>query len=160
MASVPDSRPSALKTGRLVFALGPRWHTVEEIRTTAADPALRVVSLALPKEFAAEAGQHAVHPTLLDAATAYARDIEREDPHLPFLYRELTVHKALPPRLFSRVRRQTSARDTIAADIELIGPDGHIVVEIKGFMMRRISGDVLGDPTAETEPVGPRCSDP
>ncbi|MEU1516189.1 type I polyketide synthase [Streptomyces sp. NPDC005811] len=158
LASVPDSSPSALKSGRLAFALGPRWHTVEEVRTTSADRELRVVALALPEEFAAEAGQHAVHPTLLDAATAYARDIEREDPHLPFLYRELTVHEALPPKLFSKVRRKDSARDTIAADIELIAPDGRVVAEITGFMMRRITGDVLGgaDTAGAAAPAGLR----
>ncbi|MFJ2638302.1 SDR family NAD(P)-dependent oxidoreductase [Streptomyces sp. NPDC087511] len=159
LAGVENSRPSALKTGRLAFALGPRWNTVEEIRTTASDPALRMVRLALPDEFAAEAGQHAVHPTLLDAATAYARDVEREDPHLPFLYRELTVHApALPARLFSRVTRRNAVRDTIAADIDLIAPDGRLLAEIKGFMMRRITGDVLGGPAEDDEPAGRRPS--
>ncbi|MFJ2918034.1 SDR family NAD(P)-dependent oxidoreductase [Streptomyces sp. NPDC087307] len=159
LAGVENSRPSALKTGRLAFALGPRWNTVEEIRTTASDPALRVVRLALPDEFVAEAGQHAVHPTLLDAATAYARDVEREDPHLPFLYRELTVHApALPARLFSRVTRRNAVRDTIAADIDLIAPDGRLLAEIKGFMMRRITGDVLGGPAEDDEPAGRRPS--
>jgi acyl transferase domain-containing protein/acyl carrier protein len=150
--------PPAREATRRFFALGPRWDNVESIHSRPGDRSEQVVSLALPAEFAAEATTYALHPTLLDSATSYARDPEREDPHLPFMYRAMVVHGPLPARLSSHIRRLDAANDMIVADVDLIGPDGRVLVEVTGFTMRRVKDELPEfaatlDRSAAEEPV-------
>jgi acyl carrier protein len=124
------------------FTLGPRWDNVREIRSRPGDRSEQLLHLELPERFAAEAAEHALHPTLLDAATAYARDSRHEAPHLPFMYRSMVVHGPLPARLSSSIRRGEGSPDMIVADVDLVDADGQVLVEISGFTMRRVKDEM------------------
>ncbi|MEY9947164.1 SDR family NAD(P)-dependent oxidoreductase [Kitasatospora sp. GAS1066B] len=155
--SLSDRRERGEPERRLV-EFGPRWSNVTEVGSGPADPGEILVRLDLPEAFAAEATEHELHPALLDNATAFARDPERDAPHLPFMYRSVVVYDRLPARIYSHIRRGSGADGLIVADIDVVAPDGRLLVEIEGFAMRRVEdGFVVGDtPVAEVdEPRAP-----
>jgi phthiocerol/phenolphthiocerol synthesis type-I polyketide synthase E len=124
--------PSSLPSPDSAFTFGPHWHTVERMWGSGA---VTVIGLALPRSFATEAGEHAVHPALLDTGTAAARHLDPGgDLLVPFLYRSMTWYAPLPDRLHSRVRWRPG--DDLIADVDLIAPDGTVVVAIEEFRMR------------------------
>ncbi|MFC0107890.1 type I polyketide synthase [Kibdelosporangium aridum] len=139
-----DAAPPPSVGGRL-FTLGPRWANVARIHRDAARPDEKLVELRFPEMFVGEVGDHAVHPTLLDSATAYARDAGRDGFHLPFMYRSMTVHEPLPARFYSHIRRIPGAQGSIVADIDLIGEDGRVLVEIAGYTMREVAAEVFAE---------------
>ncbi|ONI91597.1 hypothetical protein ALI22I_08260 [Saccharothrix sp. ALI-22-I] len=131
-------RPPAPRTARRLFALGPRWNNITTIGFAPEVADEKLLWLDLPDVYAAEAVEHELHPTLLDTATSFVRDPERDDFHIPFTYRTLVVHQNIPTKLYSHIRRRPSAERLITADVDLINEDGMVVVEVTGFAMRRV----------------------
>ncbi|MFD2765824.1 type I polyketide synthase [Micromonospora eburnea] len=128
---------------RQAFTLGPRWRTYHQVRS---DPAgdNQLLTLALPDEYQHEAARHAVHPTLMDAATTSVRDLDKDDIHVPFMYRSMTVHGRLSGRVLSHLRRRPDApANSIVADLDVLDEAGTVLVEVRGFTMRRTA-----DPSA------------
>lgn len=122
---------------RQAFTLGPRWRTYDQVRS---DPAgeNQLLVLSLPTEYQHEAAQHAVHPTLMDAATTSVRDLDKDDIHVPFMYRSMTVHRRLSGRVLSHLRRrQDVPANSIVADLDVLDEAGTVLVEVQGFTMRR-----------------------
>ena len=153
-ADFPAVQAEVDATSRL-FTLGPRWQTVEALRV--GDRAgEKLVELALPEQFAEECSGHALHPTLLDSATASVRDAG-EAPHLPFLLERLVVAADLPARLVSHIRRRTTGDGLIVADVDLLDPDGRPLAVATGYTMRQVlgSGFVPAD-----GPAAPTHDDP
>ncbi len=121
-----------------IFSLGPRWHNNPHTWTLpGGDCSQMLLQLELAGKFAAEANEHALHPTLLDSATS-AVHRPGDGPHLPFLYAELRVHRALPARLFAHVRRTGAGGGSITADVDLIAPDGRLLAQVVGYTMRKV----------------------
>lgn len=147
--------PPGEATARRLFSLGPRWNNVSSIGLDPADDTQKLLWLALPDEFAAEVADHEVHPTLLDTATSFLRDPERDAFHMPFMYRSIVVHEALPDRLFSHIRRTSAVDGLLSADVDLITDDGRVVVDVEGFTMRRVESDFA---FTEAVPDGPGAS--
>jgi acyl transferase domain-containing protein/NADP-dependent 3-hydroxy acid dehydrogenase YdfG/acyl carrier protein len=131
--------PDLAAAGRAI-TVGPRWNAIREVRAGAAD---RLVDVRLPAEFAADLDTHPLHPALLDLATGSARD-ETEPPHVPFLYRRLAVFAPLPAEFASRVRRLDAPAGTIVADVDVVSPDGHVLVRVEGFTMRQVDPTSFG----------------
>jgi hypothetical protein len=160
----PDGRPraggAAARTGwttrppsrRGCSPSGPRWDNVEHT-AVGSDPAApeRLLDLALPPQYAAEVAGHALHPTLLDSATASVREAA-DGPHLPFLYEDLLVHGDLPARMVGLIRRRPAPSGLLVADVELATPEGEVVAEITGYTMRRVEGTAF---LTEPDPVSP-----
>jgi phthiocerol/phenolphthiocerol synthesis type-I polyketide synthase E len=135
---MPDLLTEDEEAGPRVFSLGPRWQNNPRSWTLpGGDRSQLLLELELAPEFAAEADEHALHPTLLDSATSAVRGPE-DGPHLPFLYTELRVRENLPARLFAHVRRRPAGGGVLTADVDLIAPDGRLLVEVVGFSMRTI----------------------
>ncbi|MFE3762123.1 SDR family NAD(P)-dependent oxidoreductase [Streptomyces sp. NPDC059104] len=148
--------PARRPAHKRLFTLGPRWQNAG--RTWAADGE-KLVEITLPEAFADDRAGHPLHPTMLDTATASARDAA-EPFHLPFLYGALSVYQALPQRLLSHIRRRPEPTGTITADVTLIGEDGLVVAEIEGFTMRLVEGSSFLDtpePAAAGGPAAPRA---
>ena len=140
-----------LGSDRQAFTLGPRWRTHHQVQ---ADPVgdSQLLTLALPEDYQAEARRHAVHPTLMDAATTSVRDLDKDDIHVPFMYRSVVIHGRLPGRILSHIRRRPDApANSIMADLDVLDEDGIVLVEVRGFTMRRAA-----DLTAL---VSPRAAD-
>lgn len=157
---MPDTQPPPRRLpGRRMFLLGPRWSNVTAIRTGAGPAPEKLVSLALPEVFAAETEGHWLHPTLLDSATAHARDTT-DGFFLPFGYESVTVHGRLGSELISHIRRQPSGDELIRADVEVLDPHGRLVVAVIGFTMRRVTDTAFADQepvasaSADEEPAG------
>ncbi len=138
-----------------VFTLGPRWDVMRESRSAPGDVSERLLSLTLPPAFAAEAVAYDLHPTLLDAATSSAR-LSSEEPHVPLIYRKVVAHAALPSSILARIRRTKALDGLITADIDVLAPDGTLLLEITGFAMRRLppGGFTLGSEATGGEAAG------
>ena len=145
LARFPTVDPDADAETVRLFTLGPRWDTVTATRVGTAEGE-KLVELQLPADFTHEAGQHALHPTLLDSATASARN-STESPHLPFLIERLVVHADLPARVVSHIRRRRAADGLISADVDLLARDGRVLAQLGGYTMRQVgdSGFLGGD---------------
>jgi len=146
----------AKPTANRLFALGPRWNNVREIRTEPGERTEKLVHLALPAAFTAEADRHALHPTLLDSATSYVREPGHDGFHLPFMYESMVVHDRLPAELVSHIRRRPAPDGLIVGDIDLLSPDGRVLVQITGFTMRAVEDGGFLEPeqTPSDETVG------
>ncbi len=153
-------RPPTQATARRLFSLGPRWDNVTEIAVEPGNADEKLLTLSLPEAYRGELGDHAVHPTLLDSATAFVRDPERDAFHLPFMYGSVLIHRPLPADLASHIRRTDSPASLLTADVDLIGPDGEVLVEVEGFTMKRVDDLVeidqpeAAEAPAETVPSG------
>ncbi|MGW3962958.1 type I polyketide synthase [Amycolatopsis sp. NPDC005003] len=148
-------RPPARTGGPKLVGFGPRWDNVVEIGFDPANPHEKLMALREPAAFETEVGSHEVHPPLLDNATGYARDSERDPEHLPFMYREIVVRERLPASLHSHIRRRQDVPGVITADIDLITPDGRVVVEVEGFTMRQVAAGFEPRGQAEPTPTAP-----
>ncbi|RQX01381.1 type I polyketide synthase [Micromonospora inaquosa] len=149
-ATLTEHRPlPPFGTDRQAFTLGPRWRTYQQVQAHPAGDSQLLV-LALPEEYQDEALRHAVHPTLMDAATTSVRDLDKDDIHVPFMYRSVVVHGRLPGRILSHIRRRPDATaNSIMADLDVLDEDGTVLVEVRGFTMRRAT-----DPAALVSPRG------
>jgi phthiocerol/phenolphthiocerol synthesis type-I polyketide synthase E len=118
-----------------MFTLGPRWQNLAAARQVADE---KLVEIRLPEAFETDLAEHVLHPAVLDAATGALRDAQRDGPYIPFAYRSLTVYDALPGTVISHVRRRHAAAGSKLGDIDIIAPDGAVVVRIEGFAMRAV----------------------
>lgn len=92
----------------------------------------------------------------MDAATTSVRDLDKDDIHVPFMYRSVVVHGRLPGRILSHIRRRPDApANSIMADLDVLDEDGTVLVEVRGFTMRRAT-----DPAALVSPRGPPTAPP
>jgi acyl transferase domain-containing protein/thioesterase domain-containing protein/acyl carrier protein len=125
---------------------GPRWRVVNSRSLTSNEG---LAKLALPPKFATEAKQFVLHPALTDLATGWAMPLisgYRTD-HLwvPVSYEKIRVYQPLPAEIYSWVRNadtNEASHSTARFDVTLIAPDGTICVDIEGFNMHRLEGDL------------------
>jgi acyl carrier protein len=99
-----------------------------------------LVELRLPAQFQADLERHLLHPALLDSATTAVR-LASDGFHLPFCCRSLVVYEALPAHAFAVVRRQPSGAGTITADVDVLAPDGRLLVRASGYTLRKVDPD-------------------
>ncbi|MDB5664378.1 MAG: family oxidoreductase [Cypionkella sp.] len=126
------------------LTFGPRWRVLHSRSIGAGEGLAR---LALPAEFAQEAGSWLLHPALMDMATGWAMElIEGYRPdHLwvPVSYACIRVLHPLPAEIVSWVRNAANSRvgsSTASFDVTLATPDGQVCVEIEGFNIHRLEG--------------------
>lgn len=131
-----ESLPPATPTERLAegrtFVLGQRWACATAEST---EGERTLVELRLPEPFAADLGTHPLHPAMLDCATSNAR-VTSAGAFVPFMYGDVLVHDDLPGSFVSSITRTRDTDGVISADIDLIAPDGEVLVEIRDFTMR------------------------
>ena len=124
------------------MSFGPRWGNIEGIGLGVGEA---LVTLELPVAFADDLTMHHLHPALLDMATGAVQSLipgfdARRDFHVPFSYERVRLHHALPRRVSSHVRhRADSARDLPTFDVVLLDEAGVVLVELTGFVMKRVS---------------------
>jgi acyl transferase domain-containing protein len=124
------------------MSFGPRWGNIVGIALGAGEA---LVDLELPAAFAGDLTTHLLHPALLDMATGAVQALvpgfdDARDFHVPFSYGRVRLHHALPRRLSSHVRlRADSAKDLPTFDVVLFDDAGRVLVEITGFVMKRVS---------------------
>ena len=108
-------------------------------------------------------------PGLLDMATGWAMELiegyTAEALWVPVSYASVQVFRALPAELVSHIRNagENRAEDQTARfDITLAAPDGTVCVEIAGFTIRRLAGDIAfaAAPAKQAESEAPRPLSP
>ncbi|HVU49084.1 MAG TPA: polyketide synthase dehydratase domain-containing protein, partial [Polyangia bacterium] len=145
------------------MSFGPRWGNITGIALGAGEA---LVDLELPAEFAGDLATHALHPALLDMATGAVQALipdfdDARDFHVPFSYERLRLHAPLPRRLSSHVRlRASGAKDLPTFDVVLLDESGRTLVDIAGFVMKRVAdrGALAGAALGPKPEAAPRES--
>jgi polyketide synthase PksJ len=99
--------------------------------------------LELPSEFCSDLDSYKVHPALLDIATSAGAFLIAQDAqsYLPFSYKRLIVKKPLTQKLYSHFRRRSSSganEEMMTFDIVIMDHEGHELVEIEEFAVKRV----------------------
>jgi hypothetical protein len=99
-----------------------------------------VAAIELPAELAEDLPRHPLHPAMLDTALSFAI-MEHKGLYLPFGYERVRMHGPLPPKLYSHARtglRGGPPPDTVRLDITLYSDTGSPIVEVEGYVLRRV----------------------
>ncbi|MET9403014.1 SDR family NAD(P)-dependent oxidoreductase [Kitasatospora sp. NPDC002965] len=125
--------------GPLRFWFGPRWQVLKTIRTGGRR---MLATLRLDDAFLADLDGYPLHPALLDMAGGVFR-LHAQDPYyLPLTYRSLRVLHPLTGTVLVGVEiRQPdgSSGETLTCDLELLDPDGRLLVQVTDFTVKRIN---------------------
>jgi acyl transferase domain-containing protein/thioesterase domain-containing protein len=128
-----------------MLAFGPRW---DNVRQTALGEGEGLVHLELSDRFEADLVTLALHPALLDLATAGAQAlIPGYDPlgdlFAPFAYRRIALHAPLQASMISHIRYSGTPEPgaPIATfDVTIADEAGGVLATIEGFTMMRVHG--------------------
>ncbi|MBE7162212.1 MAG: polyketide synthase dehydratase domain-containing protein, partial [Williamsia herbipolensis] len=157
-----DAATSGLFRGQSrtsVVTFGPRWDVLQH-HHIGAGVEIAALELGAPTDAPDDAEHWFLQPALLDVATAFSE--RGEGSYLPIGYGEVTAWGPLPDRFHSVLHHSGDAGEVVAADLELVDPDGAVVVRIKDFALRRIDPDAVtgGDTPADaTRPTAaPRAT--
>jgi acyl transferase domain-containing protein len=127
-----------MSQGESIVYWGAHWQSLKRIHLGAGEA---LAEIELPAEFADEAARYGLHPALLDVATGMAGFFE-ENSYLPLSYHGVKVHRPLPQRFFSYLRRHGetgTGGETIAVDVVILTDGGEAIVEIDRFTMKRVA---------------------
>jgi len=117
--------------------LGPRWRCLRRLWMGVQEG---VAAIELPAELAEDLPRHPLHPAMLDTALSFAI-MEHKGLYLPFGYERVRMHGPLPPKLYSHARTGLSGGlppDTVRLDITLYSDTGSPIVEVEGYVLRRV----------------------
>ncbi|MBE9178533.1 SDR family NAD(P)-dependent oxidoreductase [Oculatella sp. LEGE 06141] len=123
---------------------GPRWTNLKQIN---AGPHQALATLELPERFADDLNAYTLHPALLDLATGFMRRLYG-GVYLPFSYKQLTVQRSLPRRIYSHIRAlasQDAYTETLTFNVQILDEQGNELVTVDEFTMRKVKGERLGD---------------
>ncbi|HEY5836728.1 SDR family NAD(P)-dependent oxidoreductase [Streptomyces sp.] len=127
------------KGGPIEFSFGPRWKCMREIQV---GPRRVMATLRLDDEYHGDLDHYLLHPALLDAAGGTARVHVPDTYYLPFSYRSLRFHHGLTGTIHAYVELKESVDsggETSTCDIEILDPDGRVLVRIGDFTIKRIN---------------------
>jgi thioesterase domain-containing protein/NAD(P)-dependent dehydrogenase (short-subunit alcohol dehydrogenase family) len=136
----------ALRTGQYAhLRFGKRFFVLRETRLQRTGSGQGLARLCLDDEFAAEAGRFVLHPALLDIATGWAMELvpgyDGRQLWVPLAYHSVRVFGPLGREVASHVRRCRPAGDGIVGfDLCLCAPDGRVLVEVLGLLLKRVTG--------------------
>ncbi|MFB6888769.1 beta-ketoacyl synthase N-terminal-like domain-containing protein [Kitasatospora sp. NPDC056327] len=145
--------------GPLQFWFGPRWQVLKTIRTGGRR---MLATLRLDDAFLADLADFPLHPALLDMAGGVFR-LHAEDPYyLPLTYRRLRILHPLTGTVEVSVEIKHpagSTGETLTCDLELLDPDGRLLVRVTDFTVKRINDveallEQIGRTVAEAESAG------
>jgi acyl transferase domain-containing protein/acyl carrier protein len=145
--------PAAPNLSHLI--VGAHWQADARV-SLGSDEALAFVTL--PPAFRHEAAAHAVHPALLDVATACALWLARDyaparDFYVPLSYGRITAHAPMPASIGCFVRRvgDGAATDLAVFDLTVTDTAGRVVIEVERFVVRRLAPFATLDMPPQTE---------
>jgi acyl transferase domain-containing protein len=142
-------------SGDRLFHLGRRWDNVVGTWTAAdGDTTQLLVELRLPAEFHDDLDRHLIHPTLLDSATTASR-LPADGFHLPFCCQSLVCYEPLPAHVLAHVRRQPAGAGIIRADVDLLAPEGRLLVRAIGYTLRKVDPDTAAAATGAAAGTAP-----
>jgi acyl transferase domain-containing protein len=135
------------------MSFGPRWANLRKVYVGHNEA---LAYLELPDEFGADLGRFGLHPALMDLATSFALSkLRGEGFYLPFSYKKLKVSGPLRQKIYSHARYNedaSGAKEVIEIDLLIMDEEGVELVEIEGFIMKRV-GDRATQALGAKEPV-------
>jgi acyl transferase domain-containing protein len=139
------SRADALSRA---LQFGPRWQALQQVHLGENEA---VIELRLPEHLAAEPAAFALHPALLDLATAGAQALipgydAQRDLFVPVAYGSLRQWQPFTPAMYSHVRwiEESGADDGYAMfDVTMMDVSGQVLGEVAGFTMKRVGAAAL-----------------
>jgi phthiocerol/phenolphthiocerol synthesis type-I polyketide synthase E len=117
---------------------GPRWQSLRRLRLGMGEAYAWVE---LPPEFVSDLEGFALHPALLDVATACGLGLVETSGYLPLAYKRVAVRAVLPGRFYVHTRARQGAgegRAVISFDLEVFDESGAECLAIEEFSLRRI----------------------
>ena len=128
---------AAARDGVLQFSVSGRWRALNRIHLGAQG---LVAELALPEELGEEVSVYQLHPALMDIVGGVSRLKAGEGYYLPFAYGSVTVYASLTARMNAAITvvERDAQRETIGCDADIRDLDGRLLVEVRGFLMKRI----------------------
>lgn len=147
------------------IAFGPRWRNIAS-RAMHDRQALLELELAAP--FADDLGRVALHPALLDMATAGAQQLlpgfrDAEHFFVPLSYGRFRAFGPLPMQLWSLVELRAgydAESDTAVYDIQLMDATGQVVGIVEEFTMFRVRDRASFVVPRTPEPTGAGAASP
>ncbi|MFF4430983.1 SDR family NAD(P)-dependent oxidoreductase [Streptomyces sp. NPDC001513] len=100
--------------------------------------------LALPAEFVHEVPELALHPSLMDLATAFVGVHVAKEFRIPISYGRITQFAPLTARVYSHHRyavADDAGLETLSADVTITDEEGRVLVTVEGFTLKR-TGDL------------------
>lgn len=101
-----------------------------------------LIELSLPAEYMGDEAAYTLHPALMDNAVNAANNMMGEgELYLPLSYGKLVVHRRLPARFFTHLRKTHGVKgDPVHRfDINLYDAQGSLVVEIRNYCIKSAS---------------------
>jgi natural product biosynthesis luciferase-like monooxygenase protein len=145
--------------------LGPRWQNVKQAYVGSHEV---LTALELPADYARDFTAMKYHPALMDRAVGRAKEYLFAGEYLPVSYKSLKIHRPIPNRIYSYAVYQQNdekVRETLTWETVVLDPDGLLLVEIEGFVQKRINDAATtiksyasadDHSRAEAEPAGAR----
>ena len=128
---------------------GPRWKNLREVHFGEEEA---IALLDLPEQFTNDLKHYCLHPALLDLATGFALPLidgyeSSNDFYVPVAYGVVRVFGPLTGKLYSHARVSAAsvrnAADLPAFDVTVYNNDGGVLVDIRGFVMKRVDPVVM-----------------
>jgi acyl transferase domain-containing protein len=97
--------------------------------------------LALPEQFHAEVGHLALHPALMDIATAFVGVYHAKEFRIPISYQRLRMFAPLAAEMYShQVYRDGDqvGKETVTSDVTITDLAGNELVRAEGFVLKRV----------------------
>jgi acyl transferase domain-containing protein/NAD(P)-dependent dehydrogenase (short-subunit alcohol dehydrogenase family) len=126
--------------------LGPAFRAVRAVWMGSGEV---LAELAVPETIAAEAGQAAVHPVLLDACTQVAAGLLRDsapasDLFLPVGYGDLEWYGPPRGRFYCHaIQRDGVDADSRTSDVEVMDDAGRLLGRLRGLVLHRVPRETL-----------------
>jgi acyl transferase domain-containing protein/thioesterase domain-containing protein len=148
ITSVADAGSALKSVQEKHIRFGARWRVLQSMAVGQGEA---VAELALNPAFAGDLVDGVlVHPALLDIATGFALALANEydasnSLWAPATYESVTLHGPLPAQIVSWARLaddQTYGPGYAVFDIVIADRQGQVLFEARGFVMRRLEGDL------------------
>lgn len=145
---------------QLIF--GRRWNCLNTIDYGHAEA---LVSLELQDQFVDDLKDFPLHAAMLDMAIGAHKLIPGFEPdkdfYVPVSYRSIKIYGALEKSIYSYVRYVGDAQSESAEfDVTLLNKAGEVLMEVGGFLMRRVDFDALDQIDAPSEEAVETASPP
>jgi acyl transferase domain-containing protein/acyl carrier protein len=140
---IDDLQPALSSFHTRMAGFGPRWENISQARFSG-DATRAAALLALPSSFMDEAADFAIHPALLDNATGFLpiQAAPENVTRLPFSYARVIFHApASGPIRVEALASGAATNDETAYAARLFDPDGHLLFESEGYLLRRVETD-------------------
>ncbi|WP_188068396.1 type I polyketide synthase [Brevibacillus brevis] len=120
---------------------GARWNNMKGLQMGETEC---LVSIQLADSYREETAHFHYHPAMLDNAANIAIRSINAHLYLPFYYQEIRVYAPIPPEIYSYVKRrpQGEGNQTATFDIDILNPDGEVLVEIEGYTIKQVNAQM------------------